>query len=483
MKTAKINLNYDFTEVEKVEIENNMAPLSIGVSESGKLEIEAELDIHSFIPGKDMSEHFIVDAEGHQVTIELEEIPGLYDSLWRSGKSQVWIRVPKGAAVIATAEVMPLRAEGLEGALVIHNENGPVSLEKCSGHTHIEAENGPISLRECSGEFEIDLENGPLVAEKVSGSKLEVEAENSPLKISQAAFPLVNISTENGLIYYETLPVENGEFSFSSENGRIHLSVPEDFAFELQAETENGSVTANLDAEVSTEGGRKVIRRGEGGARISVHTENGAVKVSSGGKAEFGFISLKLAELKELIGKSVSEEDKEKALRALEKVTAAIERAINSVAETNIQEKLAASLAKLKSAVEEFEVQETKDKVIKAVEQAGDELADGLKIIYRKVKGPFREGESRFREHREHFRGPFVGKGFEFRHEFFDPESIKDYVHKAMESALSKAGKGLSGREKSEVDERSRIKILEMLEAGKITAEEAERLLKAIGKE
>ena len=41
----------------------------------------------------------------------------------------------------------------------------------------------------------------------------------------------------------------------------------------------------------------------------------------------------------------------------------------------------------------------------------------------------------------------------------------------------------LMKKEKEDIADRSRIKILEMLEAGKITAEEAERLLKAIGKE
>jgi hypothetical protein len=44
-------------------------------------------------------------------------------------------------------------------------------------------------------------------------------------------------------------------------------------------------------------------------------------------------------------------------------------------------------------------------------------------------------------------------------------------------------GAELKQNEKDEVAERSRIKILEMLEAGKITSEEAEKLLKAISKE
>jgi len=51
-----------------------------------------------------------------------------------------------------------------------------------------------------------------------------------------------------------------------------------------------------------------------------------------------------------------------------------------------------------------------------------------------------------------------------------------------VDATIAKAqGKGLSDSEKQAVDERSRVKILEMLESGKITAEEAERLLKAIG--
>ena len=64
-------------------------------------------------------------------------------------------------------------------------------------------------------------------------------------------------------------------------------------------------------------------------------------------------------------------------------------------------------------------------------------------------------------------------------------DNLKDYINKVIETTIIMPGinRGMNNKEKQEVDERSRIKILEMLENGKISAEEAERLLKSIGKE
>ena len=483
MKTVKFAMNYDFAPIKKVEIENEMAPLTISASSSGKLEIEAELRLEDRSPDNGYDEYFDVSYDNGKVSISLEEIPELREPFFGTGRSQVTIRIPQGTPVLAEAEVLPLNAEGYDGELDLRNENGPLMLSHCAGNKVISNENGPVRISSCSGDLDIKMENGPITAEKANGGSLKISSENGPVRFREASFPKVEISNENGAIHYETLAVEAGEFNFTNENGTVHLTVPEDFDFELIAETELGSVVTNIAAEIETSEDRKIIRRGENGTKINVRTENGSVKISTDGQSDIGYLKLKIRELKEMIGKAVSDEDKEQVLGVLQKIVGKTEKTLGGINETLIKEKLAVSLEKLKAAVEGFEVKETKDKVVKAVEQAGDELADSLKEIFRKVKGPSREGESGRHEHRFHFGGPFGGKGFEFSHDSFEPESIKDYIHKVMETALGKAGKGMSSREKSEVDERSRIKILEMLEAGKITAEEAERLLKAIGKE
>ncbi|MDD4224660.1 MAG: DUF4097 family beta strand repeat-containing protein [Candidatus Cloacimonetes bacterium] len=469
MKTAKIDLNYDFGGKDTVEITNNMAPLHIGRSESGQVEIRAELSIPSFVPGTDFAEYFHVDEDGKTLEIGLERIPELKEAFMGTGRSQVWVKVPSGAAVIAKTDNMPIKAEGIAGALVLHNENGPLKLDGCEGHIHLQNENGPIKLHSCEGDFEIRLENGPLSAEKISGANLEVNSENGPVKIRLASVSRVKISNENGVIYYESLPLESGEMDFVNENGIINLVLAQDQNFELDAETNVGSISTSLGEFADAEDGHKTIRQGEGGLKISVKTENGVIKLNANGSNDMNFVKMKLKDLKGAIGSAVGEEDMERVQKTLESATAAVEKAIGSINEEKIKEKLSGALGKLQKAVEGFDFKETSDKVVKTVDQIGDEVTDTLKIVLRKVK------DSDDRTPKEHFASA---------EDYSEPGILKEFIRKTVDAAIAKtSGKGLSDCEKQAVDERSRAKILEMLESGKITAEEAERLLKAIGRE
>ncbi|MBW6514347.1 MAG: DUF4097 family beta strand repeat protein [Candidatus Syntrophosphaera sp.] len=466
MKTQKIKLDYDFADVQKVKIVNNMSTLRIGASESGKIEIEAALSLQEPYEDKNFEDYFHVHRSGQVVEIELEEIEDLKEPFFGTGRSPVWIRVPAADDVEAETDNLAISAEGLNNNLEIHNENGPIMVSQCSGFMHLENKNGPVKVHNCQGDLTVKLENGPLSAEKIGGELLKVESENGPIKIRLAGYHKVDISNENGVIYFETLPVENGEFHFENENGVVHLVLPEDFDFELDAETEAGILTSNFEAEHSSGEGHKIIRRGEGLNKIRVKTENGVIKLSSGGRSDLGFIMLKIGEMKDTINKAVKPEDKEKLEKILESVTATVEKAIGSITEEKVKNTLTSSLDKLKATIENFDVQETKDKVVSNVDQIGNEVADALKVIIRKVKEPFGEG------------------GGESSHLRRDMDLMKDHINKVIENAFAKAGsKGMSGKERDEVDERSRVKILEMLESGKITAEEAERLLKAISKE
>lgn len=469
MKTANIELNYDLSGKDTVEISNDMAPLWIGRSETGQVEIRAELSIPSFVPGTDVAEYFHVEEDGGTFKIDLERIPELTEAFLGTGRSLVRVRIPQGVAVIAKADNLPIKAEGIAGAMVLHNENGSLKLEDCEGHIHLQNENGPTRLKSCSGDFEIRLENGPLSGEKLSGANLEVASENGPVKISLASFPKVKISNENGVIHYESLPLESGEMDFVNENGTIHLVLAQDQNFELDAETDLGRISTSLGEFAEAEDGHKTIRRGEGGLKISVKTENGVIKLNADGSNDMNFVKMKLKDLKGAIGNAMGEGDREKVKNALNSASAAVEKAIGSINEEKIKEKLSAALGKLQKAVEGFDFKETSDKVVKTVDQIGDEVTDTLKTVLRKVK------DSEDRHSGEHIAGA---------EDYSEPGILKEFIRKTVDSAFAKAsGKGLSDSEKQAVDERSRAKILEMLESGKITAEEAERLLKAIGRE
>ena len=161
MKTAKIDLNYDFGGKDTVEITNSMAPLHIGRSESGQVEIRAELSIPSFAPGTDLAEYFHVDEDGKTLEIGLERIPELNEAFLGTGRSQVWVKVPSGAAVIAGS---PAQAAGLKDGDVILEISGQ-KLDQKNSLARVIAKYNPgdkvkLKVRRAGGEIELEATLG-----------------------------------------------------------------------------------------------------------------------------------------------------------------------------------------------------------------------------------------------------------------------------------------------------------------------------------
>lgn len=464
MKTPKVTLNYEFTNLGRVRIINDMAPLTISQSETGKIEIEADLNVSEQDIKLNFERYFNVDYTEPVAVIELEDIPEIADGFLSGGRSQVRIYIPAGVSLEAESDNLPLTLAGLSCQIKVQNENGPVIVSNCYGDIELENENGPIKLHNCEGNLVLTQENGPVSGEALSGESLKVETENGAIKIRSASYLNASVTSENGMIYYETLPIDGGSLNFATENGVVHLVLPEGFDFELQAETETGALKCHLDADVRNEAGVYVIRKGEGKNQIRIKTENGVIKIGSDGYMNLSFLRLKLAELKETILNSKTLDDKAKAQKVLKSVIEALEKAAEKIPEAKIRETIKTASDKLQATVENFDVGETKDKVVSGVEKIGEEVSNSLREFLLKVK--YTEPGQKFRS-------------FDFHKEF---GNVKDYIGRVIDTEL-KPYLGKRGRDLGEVGERSRIKILEMLESGKITAEEAERLLKAIGKE
>ncbi len=468
MKTIPVRLNYDFPGLVKAEISNSMAPLTVSKAAGAKIEIEADLMLSERDSDLLFERYFDVSFEDGCASIDLEEIPELDDGFGRVVKSEVRVLIPEGVEVHAETENLPLMLAELKGKLSVENENGPIMIQDCEGTVLVENENGPVKMHNVSGDLTLKQENGPFSGERLSGAELNVETENGAVKIRSASYSRAIVRSENGMIYYESMPIEDGDLSFETENGLVSLVLPEDFDFELVAETELGTVKCKLNAEVQREDGAYIIRHGEGKTKIRVRTENGVIKISSDAYMNLGFIRQKLSELREAISNSKTLEDQQNVQVLLEKIIAGLETASEKISEARIKETILKGVATLKTTVDGMDLNDAKDKVIAGVEKIGDEISNGFREFIVKMKYSDDEGpETR------HF------------HLHKEMDGIRDYIHKVLDKEFIRPSvrRGLNPQEKQEVNDRSRIKILEMLESGKITAEEAERLLKAIGKE
>lgn len=463
MNKIKIAQKWEFTGVKILKLTNDMAPLSIVGTDEAEIELTGEISMAKQSEDFDWEDYISVDFSEGELKLDLNEVPA--QSKGRSD-SQLMLKVPADIFLKIDLENFPLNLKNMQSKMRIDNENAPLSISMCNGDKHVESINGPVRIMDSKGSLYAKLENGPFTAEQVGGAGIHIESENGPLKLRQAAFSKVKIVTENGPIYYETLPIEGGDFSFSTENGIVHLALPLNFGFKLEAKSESGRFKSKLDAEVIKDDDAfrvEHIYEGEEPTKIKIDTENGLIKLSSDSQLDINYIKDRLEQLKVTLRNVNTAEELEKATAKLNKMTDYLHRSAQSINEEKIKNKVTEAIDKMNNTVKDFSLDKTRTVVIGKIENLSSEIYDGIREGLKNAKAEF-DG---------------------LRYEHLNKDSLKDYIHKVVNSPLIKPYLGAEKKkaEKEEIAERSRLKILDMLEKGKITSEEAEKLLKAISKE
>ncbi len=479
MKNTVFNQTYSYPEAKLITIVNHMSALVIQASETDQLSVIAELSYPDYIDDIEVGDFITVSYKNGEINIELEEIDELEEIHHRKESFKLQILLPKLPTVKLESENCSFNISGIESDIALTIENGACVISNCKGSLKLESENGPLKLHNHTGDLRVTMENGPLSTDGLSGDSLYVESENGAVKMRSCAFTNVDIKNENGVIYYETLPVDNAEFSFENENGVINLVLPAVWGFEITTETDMGVLRNKLDAPAVKVGDTYVISSGDKEAIIRIKTENGVIKIGHDKHLNMDYLRTKIDQLKEAILGSKDSADKANVQKLVDQIIVYVNRGINAIHEEKIRDAVNSSITKLKEAADGFDVNETKDKIIVTVESIGNE-----------IQGAFQEFISTFQDK---YNGEYI-KDFKeriFRHggqhhgNFVDPElgeRITEKVFKTMRKVMPGAF-DLKEQERQEIAEQSRLKILGMLESGKITAEEAERLLKAISKE
>lgn len=439
-KTITVDVKSDLQVIFNAE---NMG-LSIEGGDAEICEVHIKIKGDGSIEEEELNSIVQVDykEEENEISINCEEPHGL-----RHAKYSVKVTVPKVCEVRANTENGPVSLKNLHGIQEVHSENGPCKFTDIDGDIVVQIENGPISIMNCISEVELTSENGPIKIVELSGDAV-IKSENGPVKISKCSgkigvttengmirmldcdYDSANIATENGSIYYEFLPIDVGNFRFKSENGRITLVIPEEVQIDLIAKNQLGKVHMGLSGhyENRTEEEYKIFEmvKGSGKVDIKVENEHGSIRLIPN-KQEFKEFDISfVGDILEGALPSISKEKMDKVKKKLDKVKIKME---------NLNLPDMSKLPDIEKIVEKVESEMKKAMGKVSNEEFIKEKAAQIKVEISDV----------------------VGK-----------------VHKKM------VEKELSPKEKSEVDERSRIKILELLEKGIINAEEAERLINAM---
>ncbi len=461
MQKIEHNMTIDVQESPRLTIESENLGYRIKGGDDDKVTIEATIEYEPRHRDQEITIEDIITVENVDnhvhVTIDDPEV--------RQMKSKILISIPRESALEADSENGSIHIDQVRIASGrVESENGSLHIDDVEGPMELGTENGAVKCQKIRGDLTIETENGSCKVTGCVGGKFRTHTENGSVIGVRMDFDDIDIKTENGKIFYEYLPRETGKASFVTENGKIQMMIPDGVEYDIHAVTDNGRFFIGLDGEYlikNTNHGKELQKTlGSGKVKIEAVTQNGSILMSNKLLKEKGTAHDHIAEgvqtgmrhalkvVSKVIGSlggelenvdfGISEEDQQKVMSKIQKVGEKLQKA-----SVRIQKKA------------EFD----QDK-LNGLDNLGEELNNLGAELKVKLSG--------------------LGKNISesVQKEFSDLQESPEW--KTIVKRVKRHKVSETREENKEDQHQSRVQILQMLQEGKLSVEEAERLLKAI---
>jgi len=205
------------------------------------------------------------------------EFRGVTIGMHISPTARLRVAVPRNSNVEATSGDGSIRAEAIEGKLVLSTSDGSVTGTRLGGDIQIRSGDGSIRLDNVTGKLDLETTDGTVV---VDGSPAVLKARTGDGSIRATIEP-------------DTVMADNWELSTS--DGTVVLTLPGAFNGELDAETSDGVVRTShpllddVNAVERRDGEDREERRerrrtlrskiGDGGKLLRIRTGDGTIRI------------------------------------------------------------------------------------------------------------------------------------------------------------------------------------------------------------
>ena len=287
---CEVNLNTEglsardvktFTVSGQPELSLDTFDGSIEVHSWDKNEIEVEIERRAM--EQTLLDEIKIDAQqnGDKVTVKVtgpaRRDRGVTIGVHVSPTARLRVAVPRNLTLTAHSGDGSIRAEALEGRIVLNTTDGSIVASRLGGDIQIRSGDGSIRLEQITGKLDLETTDG----------SIGLEAKPTVLKARTGDGSI------RARISPDSVMAENWELTTS--DGTITLGLPMSFNADLDAETSDGSVRADRsifpddrDADASGEGNREERRErrkslhtklGDGGKTFRIRSGDGSIRI------------------------------------------------------------------------------------------------------------------------------------------------------------------------------------------------------------
>ena len=244
---------------------------------------EVEVEIEKRAMEQSLIDQIKVEAtqQGDKIVLKVTgpsrtDFGGLTIGVHISPTARLRVVVPRASNIVARSGDGAIRAEALDGKIVLNTVDGSVTATRLSGDINVRSGDGSIRLDKITGRIDLETDDG------------SIGFEGKP--------SILHLKTGDGSVRaqidVETVMTDN--WDVTTGDGSITLTLPSAFNAELDAETSDGAVRSShplleegRDERRSGEGSddrrerRRVLRAkmGAGGKSLKVRTGDGTIRI------------------------------------------------------------------------------------------------------------------------------------------------------------------------------------------------------------
>jgi Putative adhesin len=181
-----------------------------------------------------------------------------------SPTARLRVAVPRTANINATSGDGSIRAEAIEGRIVLHTTDGSVSGTRLGGDIQVRSGDGSIRIDNTTGKLDLETDDG----------SIGVDAKASVLRLRSGDGSI------RATLEPDTVMTDNWDITTS--DGTVTVTLPGLFSAELDAETSDGSVRTNHP--LLGDDRRDERREGEDGDERRERRRTLRARIGDGGK-------------------------------------------------------------------------------------------------------------------------------------------------------------------------------------------------------
>jgi hypothetical protein len=214
---------------------------------------------------------------------------------WPRGMDvELVVEVPRKSRITARTVNGRIKAQDVEGELLLHAANGEIEVKGAPQQAHLETMTSAIKFEGDHSEVVARTLNGEIALSGVSG-EVEATTVSGRIRVEGDEIERAELRTMSGEIELDSSLAKGARVDAKSYSGQVRLRLPENTSARFEVQSFSGGVHSEFASQLTDDqsgfgpwsygpGRRLSFVVGDGDARVSIESFSGGVRIESAGQ-------------------------------------------------------------------------------------------------------------------------------------------------------------------------------------------------------